>query len=277
MSPAAKDTLKVCVLSLDIAWGDVDANIARAGRLLDELPADCDVAVLPELFTTAFIQDAEALPRVAERSQTLAIDNIRRWCRERGVMIAGSFLACDGSRRNFYNRGFMAVPGDESLHCYDKRHLFSLSSESRLYTQGDAPLPAVQYKGWKIALMVCYDLRFPVWARNYRHYYDMMLVPANWPQVRRYAWDHLLIARAIENQAVYVGANRSGSDDYGHYDGLSAIYNAMGQPVGMPSADEPAIITAVVSLEEIAAARRRLPVIDSADDFRIFFDEIDKN
>ena len=101
--------------------------------------------------------------------------------------------------------------------------------EHKVFASGDKQPPVVRYRGWNISLIVCYDLRFPVWCRNNRQSYDLMLVPANWPSSRGYAWKHLLIGRAIENQAVYVGANRGGSDDFGDYDGLSFVVNGLGK------------------------------------------------
>lgn len=256
--------MKVAILALDIVWANPEANLESMERLAAEADEDVDLLVLPELFTTGFIQDSEVLIHLSERTDGLATQRLRQLAKSKGCAIAGSMSATDDGL-HIVNRAFFISSDCEETY-YDKRHLFSLSAENRIYTAGNAMPPVINYRGWNIALMICYDLRFPVWSRNCGLRYDMMLVPANWPQARGYAWEHLLIARAIENQAVYVGADRSGTDDYGCYDGLSEIYDAMGKPVGDHNGQ---IVTATVDLENVQRARRRLPTADSADDFNI--------
>ena len=259
------DKLNVALLALDIAWAAPHANVRAVERYMEKIGTGADIVALPELFTTAFVQDKTLLMQLAETNSGPTVAAVKALAQKYGCAISGSFSACDDDRSHVYNRAFFIEPDGRETY-YDKRHLFALSSESEIYTAGNACVPVVEFRGWNVALLVCYDIRFPVWTRNVGHRYDIMLVAANWPNARGYAWEHLIIARAIENQAVYVAADRSGTDDYGNYDGLSQIYDANGYPVGRQLQDMPVII-ATVSKEDVMKARRRLPVIDSADAF----------
>jgi len=261
------DILRIAALALDIKFADVDENIVRVERLMEEIPISPDVVVLPELFTTSFVSDADLLARVAEPSDGPVMLAVKRLSHKYDAAICGSFIAIDDG--HIFNRAFFVEPSGKTTF-YDKRHLFCLSPEAKIFSAGQSPLPVVDFRGWKIAMMVCYDLRFPVWSRNRGLAYDLLLVPANWPHAREYAWTHLLIARAIENQAIVVGCNRSGSDDYGSYDGLTYIYDAFGRPIGRELAGT-SIVIAEPSLESVAKLRRRLPVCSSADRFDIVF------
>lgn len=259
------DILNIAALSLDILQGEPEENLRRTERLMKELPLSPDLVVLPELFTTGFIQDAGELSRVAESIDGSTMKTVAQLARQYDTAICGSFAAKESGK--IYNRAFFVKPVGDAVF-YDKRHLFCLSSEAQLFGQGRSPMPIVDYRGWRIAMMICYDLRFPVWSRNCGNAYDMLVVPANWPHARGYAWTHLLIARAIENQAVVVGANRSGSDDYGCYDNLSFIYDALGESIGAELPDIP-VTLASPSLEAVAKVRRRMPAHRSADHFSI--------
>lgn len=266
MSNDVSENLKIAVLGLDIANGDPQQSLQRARRAVFALPPDTELAVLPELFTTAFISDIDELRRVCTPESTeLTVSNLLQWAKETGMALAGSFSACqDGC---FLNRAFFITPQGQTTF-YDKKHLFTLSTEYKTYTPGTEMWPVVSFRGWNIALTICYELRFPVWQRNVGHRYDMMLVPANWPDVRRYAWEHLLIARAIENQAVYVGADRSGTDPYGIYTDMCRVYDHMGKPLGEPfGAGGTPALTAAPSLKAVRDFRVKLPVIDAADHF----------
>lgn len=259
------DTLKIAAIALDIVWGNPEENLREVERCMSLLEKDTDVVVVPELFTTGFIQDEDVLRELSEPADGPTMRRVAEWAAEHGWAVCGSYSALEDGK--IFNRAFFVEP-DGRATFYDKRHLFSLSAESRVYSPGTELIPIVGYRGWNIAMMVCYDLRFPVWSRNRRHAYDLMLIPANWPHARGYAWEHLLIARAIENQAPYVGCDRSGHDDYGTYDDLAMILDALGRPVHQ-KLDGEQIITATLSLEETRKARRRLPTIDAADDFTL--------
>lgn len=260
--------MNIYSIALDIAWANPQSNREAAGQLIALAPDDVDIIALPELFTTGFIQDEATLNEVSEEGAGCpTLTWAREMARRADAAICGSYSAKD--KGNIFNRAFFITPDGEATF-YDKRHLFTPSAENRIYTAGTAPIPVIPFRGWRVAMMVCYDLRFPVWARNTGHRYDMMIVPANWPQARGYAWSHLLIARAIENQAVYVGCDRSGTDDYGDYCGLAMITDAMGMPIHtITRHGTHEILTASPSLDDLRRARRKLPVIDSADSFSI--------
>lgn len=259
------DVLHIAALPIDIKYGDVEANLGLMEKMIEAVPKDTDLVVLPELFTTSFIADAELLQKVAESMDGPTMKVVKAMAASHGIAICGSFIVIENDE--IFNRAFFVEPSGKTT-LYDKRHLFCLSPEAQLFRAGNRPIPVVEYKGWKIAMMVCYDLRFPVWSRNLGHAYDLLLIPANWPHAREYAWSHLLIARAIENQAVVVGCNRSGRDDFGEYDNLTFIFDALGMPIGTVG-EEYGIVYASPSLEAIQKSRRRLPVCTSADDFDI--------
>lgn len=254
--------LNVAALALDIVWADRDANIKKVAAMMTSLPAETDLVVLPELFSTGFINDPQLLTDLPETNSGETIRQLGELARMHNVAIAGSFLARTGP--GVYNRAFFIEPsGDETF--YDKRHLFSLSNEAKSMSRGDKAPAIVRFRGWNIALIVCYDLRFPAWCRSRDNSYDLLLVPANWPEARAYAWEHLLIARAIENQACVVGANRGGRDDYGSYENLTYIFDSMGKPVG--SSLRPGVIYARLDRNSIDEWRRRFPVAADSDRF----------
>lgn len=257
--------LRVAALPLAIEWADKDANIAAVEKALEKLPAGTDVIVLPELFSTGYSDDPDVLAALAERNTGATVDKIKEWAARTGAAIAGSYLA--STHPKIYNRGFFIEPSGEETF-YDKRHLFSLSKEAQLFAPGDERPRIVRFRGWNISLIVCYDLRFPVWCRCRQGEYDLLLVTANWPKARGYAWEHLLIARAIENQCCVVGANRGGSDVYGDYAGLTYIFDGRGMAVGVQPPDSPFIV-ADLDGERQESYRRNFPVLNAADDFLI--------
>lgn len=253
-------------LPLDIVWADREANLAALRAEMEKLPSGVDLVVLPELFSTGFINDARLLTDLPETNTETTLRTLHELAQRHNCAIAGSFLARTANK--VYNRAFFVEPsGDETF--YDKRHLFSLSSEAKSYSQGLTAKPVIRFRGWDIAMVVCYDLRFPAWCRNRRNEYDILLVPANWPQARAYAWSHLLIARAIENQAYVVGANRCGRDDYGEYDGMTQIYDPMGMPAGEELAGCPGAIISTFHRNVVDEWRKRFPASADADTFDI--------
>jgi len=252
------DTLRIAAIPIDIVPADPAANLATLGAAMQRLPAGTDIAVVPELFTTGFVRDESRRADLAQPNSGSTMQAVRHFARSTGVAIAGSFMAVTAGR--YYNRGFFVEPsGDETF--YDKRHLFLAGAETDAFAPGVDPVPVIRYRGWNIAMIICFDLRFPEWCRNRDMAYDVLLVPANWPSAREYAWSHLLIARAIENQAAVVGANRSGRDDGGDYDGLTQIYDAMGQPVGT-AADGicRGAVYAELSYAGVQRVRQRIPL-----------------
>lgn len=260
-----KENLSVGVLALDIVAADPVANMAAVKDCLARHGGQIDLLVLPELFTTAFSRDIEALRAVAEDDGGATVAGLKMLAREHDTAIAGSYLALIGGE--YFNRGFIILPTGETKF-YNKRHLFGLSAESRLFSAGEERPCVIEYCGWRIGLAVCYDLRFPVWCRHAADCpYDMLLVVANWPVARRYAWEHLLIARAIENQAVVVGADRSGSDDFGEHDSMTRVYDCTGHEV--ECREYGLLSIATLSHDSLAEHRRRWPFAKDADSFTV--------
>lgn len=258
------DLLKVAAIQLDIKQGDKAGNLAEASRLINSLPEGYDIAVLPEMFTTGFICDRGQSEMLAETVDGNSLSEIRRLAAGKKIAVCGSFIARDGDA--VYNRAFFIEPSGDSYY-YDKHHLFSISGEEKAYSRGGSRIPVFRFRGWNIAMAVCFDVRFPAWLRNHDGAYDLMIIMANWPDSRAYAWEHLLIARAIENQSYVIGCNRSGNDQYGEYSGTSAIIDAKGRLIGEKS-DSP-VMTAELSRDSLDTFRKKFPVLHEADRFSI--------
>lgn len=255
---------KIAIVPINSKIGDKKHNLGLVEKALGGLPAETDLVVLPELFSTGFINDEKAARLCAEPASGETIARLKILAKKHNLAIAGSYLATIGN--SLSNRGFFIEPSGDEIF-YEKRHLFCLSPEAKHSLAGEKEIPVIRFRGWSISMVICYDLRFPVWCRNRNNEYELLIVPANWPEVRRYAWEHLLIARAIENQAYVAGANRSGSDDYGVYDNLSFIYSPMGKPVGEKMAD--GTVVATLTKKSIEEIRHKLPAVKDADSFSI--------
>jgi predicted amidohydrolase len=181
-----------------------------------------------------------------------------------GAVITGSLSMKSGDL--YLNRMIWARP-DGSMELYDKRHLFRFGKEHINYQSGDQRV-VVELKGWRMALFICYDLRFPVWCRN-RGDYDVAMFVANWPDARQTAWDTLLRARAIENQAYVLGVNRIGIDGFGNtFSGGSVILDYLGQPL-VDFSDRKMAICQPLSMEKLQEFRQHFPAALDADDFQI--------
>lgn len=259
--------MKICVIPLDIVYADKDENIISVAHHLHQVEADTDIVVLPELFTTSFIADKKTISELAETNEGNTIAAIKRWTQFFGFAIASSFLATD-ENGHYYNRAFFIEPmGDASF--YDKRHLFPLSEENKTYTPGSALSPIIRYRGWNIKLIVCFDLRFPVWSRNQPgQLYDLLIAPSNWPHSREFQYKTLLSARAIENQTFVIGANRTGTDKYGEYPaGLSGIYDNLGFPIQETRMN--GHLYAIMHRQSLIEGRKRFPAFEASDYFSI--------
>ena len=198
------ENLRISLVQAGIVWENKLENLKNYGDLLQNVSGNSDLVVLPEMFSTGFSMQCCHL---AETNDGETISTIRKWAVDFNFAVAGSFLAKDAAGK-LYNRGFFVTPEDDCFF-YDKRHLFRMGNEHNLFVQGNKQL-IIPYKGWNINFIICYDLRFPIWCRNVNNAYDLMLCPANWPEVRDFAWETLLKARAIENQTYVCGVNRVG-------------------------------------------------------------------
>ena len=259
--------MKICTIPLDIVYASVEDNILSAAKALNDVEKDTDVVVLPELFTTAFVPDMKTVSQVAECNAGRTFMALKRWAEFFGFAIAGSFLATDGGDR-YYNRGFFVEPsGDVTF--YDKRHLFPLSTEDKVYTHG-RELPArIRYRGWEFMLVLCFDIRFPVWTRNRpESLYDVLLVPANWPHSRADQLKILLAARAVENQAYVVVANRSGNDKFGEYQlSDSGMYDNLG--TNIQETRRNGFHYALLDRKSLTEGRNRFPAYIATDKWSI--------
>lgn len=258
-------SIKLAALQQDIVLADIHENLVTTAHNLNRISRDTDIVVLPELFTTGYVSDESLLSGLAETNSGHTMDDVHRWADYFGFAIAGSFLATDG--RSFYNRGFFVEPGGDE-YFYDKRHLFSLSSEKDLFKAGDKESPVIRYRGWNIKLFICYDLRFPVWCKKQDNNFDIMLFTANWPAARIYQFKQLLSARAIENNAIVVGCNRIGKDEYGDYPSdASGIYDLQGRDVS--SRDQWGNLSATFDYDEFNSRRERFATWRDSDSFRL--------
>lgn len=209
-----KPKLKVAVAPIDIRFKDVDGNLEQVKEILESLDSDVDLLVLPELFSTGYVADTNIMAPLAETINGKTISTIKEYALKYDVAVCGSFICRESDR--IVNRAFIIQP-DNNIGFYDKHHLFTMGGEQKVFNAGIALPPVINLKGWKIMPAICYDVRFPAWLRNHNLKYDVLVVPANWAHSRAFAWEHLLIARAIENQAYVIGCNRSGKDEYGEY------------------------------------------------------------
>lgn len=256
--------LKIALIEDDIKWGHKYANLEQLGRNLHDVSNGTDIIVLPELFTTGFIVDDSAR-ELAETYSGETVKYLKNLASYYNVAFAGSFLATDDTG-NLYNRAFFLEPNGEEMF-YDKRHLFTMSGEQQVYTPGGNAKAIVRFRGFNIRLIVCYDLRFPVFCRNVGNAYDVLIVVANWPKVRLHPWKTLLQARAIENECFVCGANRCGADPKGleYATGGSLVVDFKGNIIGERSTSP--VIQAELSPADLARFREKFPAWRDADDF----------
>ena len=252
--------MKIALLQSDIEWAMPCRNRFGAEAMIASAPG-CDLYVLPEMFSTGFCTSPEG---VAEPEPCDSL----KWMKDNAEMfsaaIAGSVAVEENGR--FFNRFYFVTPDGNAVY-YDKRHLFTYGDEHLKFTAGKER-KIVEYKGVRILLQVCYDLRFPVWSRN-RGDYDMVLYVASWPETRADAWRQLLKARAIENQCFVAGVNRIGTDPSNSYCGGTMLIDPFGKVVAECADGVESVAVAEISMEELAAFRQKFPVLDDADDFEL--------
>jgi predicted amidohydrolase len=256
--------LRVTLVQQALAWHDPAANRERLDALLVPLVNNTDVIVLPEMFPTGFSMDVQKLHETVNGPTTNWLESKAR---ELNAAITGSLIVKDGER--YYNRLLWIAPGAEPRH-YDKRHLFRMAKEHDHFTPGGPLGLTVEWRGFKICPLVCYDLRFPVYSRRRPGFeYDVLMYVASWPAARRQAWKTLLKARAIENQAFVVGVNRIGQDGNGiDYSGDSVVHDWLGDPLA-ELAGESAVTTVELDGDALRAFRERFPAHLDADRFTL--------
>jgi omega-amidase len=266
--------LRITLVQGDTRWHDPEGNRAYYGELIAGLRGSTDLVLLPETFTSGFSNEAIAK---AETMNGPTVAWLREQARALNAAVCGSVQLRDGgddAAPQVFNRLLFATP-DGALHTYDKRHLFRFANEHKRYSAGRERL-TVDWRGWRICPLVCYDLRFPVYSRNRYDVerasqldYDLLLYVANWPAPRAYPWKTLLRARAIENLCYVAGLNRVGTDGNGlHYAGDSAVIDFLGQAIS-ESTDAPVVVTATLQAKELAAHRERFPAMLDGDRFSL--------
>ena len=255
--------MKVALLQYPIVWAEKETNLRLAEERIAALAGKADVAVLPEMFATGFCTDH---PELAENMEGDIIRRLQTVANQSGVAIVSSFICQPAVGQRLVNRGFMIKPNDE-IEIQDKRHLYAHGGED-LFFQPAQHRHVFRYKGVKFLLLVCYDIRFPIWARNRSGYdYDIMLVVANWPAIRIQYWDALIAARATENQCYIAAVNCVGDDGMGlHYNGHSVAYDTRLQPIASLADDESGTQIAHFDIPALHHFREVLPLWKACDE-----------
>lgn len=254
------EKLNVAIVQTHLIWENPQANRAMLEEKIQNITSQVDLIILPEMFTTGFTMKPDSID-TEEGSATL--EWMKSMAKTKDAALIGSMVYHEEGK--YFNRLLM-VPPDGSVNKYDKKHTFTLAGEDKVYQAGTERL-MLTYKGFKLCPMICYDLRFPVWARNTENY-DVLIYVANWPKPRISAWDTLLQARAIENMSYCIGANRIGLDGLGHeYSGHSSVYDVLGKPLVYSEKEE--ILYATLDKEHISSQRNKLKFLNDRDEFSL--------
>ncbi len=256
--------MNIVGIQADLFWENPMKNLAFFEEKINEIPKNTDLVVLPEMFTTGFTMKPE---NVAEKMDGISVSWMVKMAIENQFAITGSLVI---SHENKYFNRLVFVHPSGKIETYDKRHSFTLAGEHNVYTSGKEKL-IVDYKGWKICPLICYDLRFPAWARNTENY-DLLIFMANWPVTRIKAWKTLLKARAIENMSYVIGVNRTGKD-FNNYDysGNSLLIDYLGEERSKLTKNKVGIIRATISKNDQNKLREKLGFLNDMDSFEICF------
>tara|TARA_B100000768_G_C11228757_1_gene354062 strand:+ start:115 stop:891 length:777 start_codon:yes stop_codon:yes gene_type:complete len=254
-----KNELNVALIQTNLVWEQPKVNREQIESYFKMVSKQADVVFLPEMFSSGFTMNPES---ISESMNGTTVDWMKKWSIKIDAAIAGSLAIKEDGK--FYNR-FIWVNTDGSIHYYNKKHLFTLAEEHRTYIEGDSN-GIIEFKGWKVCLRVCYDLRFPVWSRNTEDY-DLLVYVANWPSPRINAWDILLQARAIENMSYIVGVNRIGKDALkNNYPGHSAAYDFLGACIGAMGTGA-GIVEVCLNSKDQEKTRKQLDFLKDQDSF----------
>ena len=255
--------MRITLIQDKIFWADKAANLQKTGEQLAALAGQTDLIVLPEMFSTGF---CTGKIKLAETMDGETVQTLKSWAQKYKLAITGSFIATENDK--IYNRAFFVFPTGD-IETADKRHLFSVGGEHNHFSIGDKRM-IVNYCGFNICVLVCYDVRFPVWSRNVNNEYDLLVYSANFPQKRINEWDILLQARAIENQAYVCGVNRVGADGLGiNYNGHSILIDFKANTILNFPENTKFIQTFDLQLEPLQRYREKFPVWKDADKFEI--------
>ncbi len=258
-------SLHISIIQTKLFWEDKTANLSMLEEKIKSITEKTEIVVLPEMFSTGFSMNPSDL---AETMEGPTVNWMKKMAADKKIIITGSIIIQENNQ--YYNRLLWVLPNGTIGH-YDKRHRFAFAGEDQHYSNGHKRLIA-QVKGWKINLQICYDLRFPVWARQQSEQepeYDILLYVANWPERRNHAWKTLLTARAIENQSYVIGVNRVGEDGKGIYhSGNSMVIDPLGEVLYHKEHDED-IFTIQLEKNTLTEVRTKFPFWKDADDFFI--------
>lgn len=253
--------MKVTLIQSPLIWENPKQNRNYFEEKINSIAENTDLIVLPEMFTTGFTMSPS---NVAETMQGETVMWLKVLAKAKKSAITGSVVIRENN--NFYNRMLFVFPSGE-IQFYDKKHLFTLAGEDKVYTCGTQKV-IVNYLDWKICLQVCYDLRFPVFSRNSEGY-DLLIYVASWPKIRINAWDALLKARAIENMSYAIGVNRTGEDSNGYqYTGHSQVVDFLGEYLVEPTESE-AVFSVELDKEKMLETRQKLGFLNDRDSFEI--------
>jgi len=253
--------MKVALIQSALVWENPEANRIHFEEKINTIEEGVNLIVLPEMFTTGFTMEPA---KVAEPMNGKTVLWMQTLAKAKNAAITGSVVIEENS--NFYNRMLFVFPSGEIQH-YDKRHLFTLAGEDKVYSRGDQKL-IVDYLGWKICPFVCYDLRFPVFSRNIENY-DLLIYVASWPKTRISAWDILIRARAIENMSYAVAVNRIGEDENGYaYVGHSQVVDYLGDYLLEPM-EQKGIFVTTLDKTKVITIRDKLNFLSDKDVFEI--------
>lgn len=255
--------LKLTLVQTSLLWEKPEANRNHFDLVLKSFKkGSSNLIVLPEMFTTGFTMNAEG---VAEKMDGPTVAWMAALAAKKNAVVCGSLVISE--KKKYFNRLIWMQP-DGKYSFYDKRHLFRMAGEHNIYASGTKKLE-VELQGWNICPLICYDLRFPVWSRSNGDF-DLMIYIANWPKQRSFAWNQLLVARAIENQCYVAGLNRIGRDGkQNEYSGDSVVLDAYGQKISSTKPTNSSVETVVLSLKKLKDFRKSFPVFMDADKFKI--------
>lgn len=253
------NNLKVAAVQCDIAWEDSQSNIEQCIEFIKN--SDAELIVLPEMVATGFSMNPTKIAQSPEGEIVTKFQNAAKE-NQKAIIFSAAIKESD----SYFNRLFFISDKGE-ITTYNKVHLFRMAGEHNNYSAGEGRV-IIEYKGFRICPMVCYDLRFPVFSRN-KNDYDLAIYIASWPEPRSYAWSTLLRARAIENQCFCIGVNRVGDDPKNSYSGDSVVLNFLGQPIATATPKSVEVIEATLELEELRAFRESFPAHLDADNFEI--------
>jgi predicted amidohydrolase len=252
--------LKLTLVQIDQIWEDKASNYSKYEHIFQNLD-DTDLIVLPEMFNTAFTMNVAELAE--DWNDSTGIEFLKNWGKKLNTAFYTSLIVKDNDR--YFNRGVFVFP-DGQIEYYDKRKSFGLAGEDRFFTAGKEE-KIVNYRGWKINLQICYDLRFPELIRNRmvnnnEASYDLLIYVANWPDKRKYHWTSLLTARALENQCYVVGVNRVGLDGKElNYSGNSAAFSPLGEVISEENDFAECISNVDLSHNSLLEIRKSLPFL----------------